>query len=109
MAVGEDDAIPVVRTATPIPTTSPSRIREPVDRADAVAGWRVSWRRPRYASAPETARTGSSPKKIRRQLKASATTPAIAGPKIPGRIHAVDIVANIRGRRCSGRLRPIAT
>ena len=53
--------------------------------------------------------SGSRPRKIRRQLNASATIPAMAGPRIPGRTHAVDSVANIRGRRCSGRLRPIAT
>jgi hypothetical protein len=39
IAIGDGDAIPVVRTATPMPTINPSRIREPVDRADAAAGW----------------------------------------------------------------------
>ena len=53
--------------------------------------------------------SGRRPKKIHRQSKASATKPAIPGPSSPGRIQAVDSVANIRGRRCSGRLRPIAT
>ena len=39
----------------------------------------------------------------------SATPPASAGPMTPGSTHAVESVANIRGRRRSGSARPIAT
>jgi hypothetical protein len=53
--------------------------------------------------------SGRRPRKTKRQPIDSPTTPAIAGPMTPGRIQAVDSVANIRGRTLSGSERPIAT
>ena len=57
----------------------------------------------------DTAMSGSRPRKTQRQSNASATTPASAGPRTPGRTQAVESIANICGRRRSGMLRPIAT
>jgi hypothetical protein len=53
--------------------------------------------------------SGSRPRKTERQPRVSPTVPAIAGPITPGRTHAVDIVANIRGRSDSGSVRAMAT
>ena len=57
----------------------------------------------------EIAISGSRPRNTKRQPIASPIAPAIAGPSTPGRTQAVESVANICGRRRSGRLRPIAT
>jgi len=53
--------------------------------------------------------SGSSPRKTKRQPIESPTVPAITGPMRPGRTHAVDSVANMRGRSASGKVRPMAT
>ena len=63
----------------------------------------------RTASAPDAARSGSRPRNTARQWNASATMPAMAGPISPGTTHAVESIANIRGRSDSGIDRPIAT
>ena len=53
--------------------------------------------------------SGRRPRKTSRQWRFSATIPAMLGPMTPGMTQAVERVANIRGRRRSGRARPIET
>ena len=52
--------------------------------------------------------SGSRPRNTSRQVVASATAPASAGPTSPGRTQAVERTANILGRSSSGNARPIA-
>ena len=52
---------------------------------------------------------GSRPRKTIRQSHSSVTAEAAIGPMTPGRIQAVDRVANICGRSRSGIARPIET
>ena len=62
-----------------------------------------------YAMRAATPIRGSSPRNTNRQPMVSPMIPAMAGPMTPGMTHAVDSVANICGRRRSGRRRPMAT
>ena len=54
----------------------------------------------------EMAMSGRRPRKTIRQSHSSVTAEAAIGPMTPGRIHAVESVANIRGRRRSGHRPP---
>ena len=72
------------------------------------AGTAIAWSAP-SVNAPASAMSGSSPRNTNRQPIDSPTAPASAGPTTPGRIQAVDSVANMRGLSDSGSVRPIAT
>ncbi len=77
--------------------------------SSATGGASATFRSAPRVSAAASAISGSRPRKTYRQPAASPTVPAIAGPITPGRTHAVESIANMRGRRCSGRVRPMAT
>jgi hypothetical protein len=102
------------RVSSPAPsataTASGSRARL-ATAADVLVdpGRDDTWRNARRVTAPDRPMSGRRPRKTNRQPIDSPTAPAMAGPMTPGRIQAVDSVANIRGRTLSGSERPIAT
>ena len=105
---------PLVRPASSSPVPSATTIASGarsrrVDAFFASDGSGPIRRTAGNAIADDTTMSGSRPRKTHRQPTASPTMPAMAGPSTPGRTQAVERVANICGRRCSGRLRPIAT
>ena len=97
---------------SPAPSGDGQRERQPAARAAAAAvaaslGAVRRRRRPRSAREGQRAGERDERQQAEEDVAASRPTrrrsPAIAGPMTPGRTHAVESVANIRGRSDSGR------
>ena len=58
---------------------------------------------------PASTASGTRRRNTHRQPSVRVTSALSAGPAIPGTTHAVDMIANTRGRSCAGYTRPTTT
>ena len=93
-SAGVEFESPASTSPPPIATSTASRR---LARWPGVAG-APSSRRAGTASVAASAANGSSATNTTRQPNAVAMNAAAAGPTIAGRTHAVEMIANIRGR-----------
>ena len=113
-ASGSPVVIAAVNSAVPAATSTASGRRRRSEAAafasaSTASGGGATARSAGVVVTAATTTSGRSPRKTARQPIVSPTIPAIAGPITPGKAHAVESHANIRGRSSSGMLRAIAT